>query len=405
MVSKSELAMAIEHQEDVLSAPPERNSGSTSTGIGGTAARWTALVVMLVVLSVAHFVTPAQHSWLHDFLFKLTYLPIILAGLWFGWRGGFFLALLTGLVYVVHIRLQLSGHHVHGVTGFLLELVLYLLIGLVVGLLSDRQRKIQDRLSAAHSDLQRSFAALREKTEALLEAEESLRRADRLKAAGEIASGLAHEVRNPLGGIVGAAEILAKPATDDQARAEFAAVLTRETKRLDRVITQFLDFARPGSSNEGTSNLREELEFVEKLTAGPRGKKRTVFSAEAVSGDLNVAISADALRQVLLNLTLNALSAVPSDTGRIEWSAVGDGMHVHLRIEDNGPGIDERVFDRLFEPFVTSRDGTGLGLAIVARLVDDVGGSVTVERTDSSGTVFRLTFPVAEPSGQSGETQ
>lgn len=397
--------MTTENQENALSSPHTEDAGFDLARVGGTATRWTALLVMLAVLSVTHFLTPAQHNWLHDFLFKLTYLPIILAGLWFGWRGGFFLALLTGLVYVVHIRLQLAGHHAHGVPGFLLELVLYLLIGLVVGLLSDRQRKYQNRLAAAHSDLQRSFAALREKTEALLEAEESLRRADRLKAAGEIASGLAHEVRNPLGGIVGAAEILAKPETDNQARAEFAAVLTRETKRLDRVITQFLDFARPGSSNEGVSNLREELDFVEKLTAGPRGKKRTVFNAEAVPTGIDVAISADALRQVLLNLTLNALSAVPSDGGRIVWSAEGDGKHVHLRIEDNGPGIDEGVRDRLFEPFVTSRGGTGLGLAIVARLMDDVAGSATVERTDSSGTVFRLTFPVAESSGPSGEDQ
>jgi signal transduction histidine kinase len=211
---------------------------------------------MLAALSVAHFLTPAQHSWAHDFLFKVTYLPIILAALWFGWRGGFFLALLTGLIYVVHIRLQLTAHDGHGQTGFLLELVLYLLIGLVVGWLSDRQRRIQERLADAHADLQRSFGSLREKTEALLAAEESLRRADRLKAAGEIASGLAHEVRNPLGGIVGAAEILAKPETDGTARAEFAAVLAREAKRLDRVITQFLDFARPGSIGQGISLSR-----------------------------------------------------------------------------------------------------------------------------------------------------
>lgn len=394
--------MANENQETVPSTPP--HDDSKSTRVGGTAARWTTLVVMLAVLSVTHFLTPAQHSWLHDFLFKLTYLPIILAGLWFGWRGGFFLALLTGLVYVVHIRLQLAGHHAHGVSGFLLELILYLLIGLIVGLLSDRQRKYQDRLAAAHADLQRSFAALREKTEALLEAEESLRRADRLKAAGEIASGLAHEVRNPLGGIVGAAEILAKPETDSRARAEFAAVLTRETKRLDRVITQFLDFARPGSSDEGISNLREEIEFVEKLTAGPRGKKRTTFDAAAVPGDITIPISADALRQVLLNVTLNALSAVPAENGSIAWSAEIEGDHVLLRIEDNGLGIDAGIRDRLFEPFVTSRDGTGLGLAIVARLMDDVGGSVAVERTGSSGTVFCLTFPV-ESRGQPGETQ
>ncbi len=373
--------------------PAETGTDPDPSWIGRPVARWAVLLVMLGVLSVAHFLTPAQHSWLHDFLFKVTYLPIILAALWFGWRGGFFLALLTGLIYVVHIRLQLSGHHGHSETGFLLELVLYLFIGLVVGWLSDRQRKYQDRLAAAHADLQRSFGALREKTEALLAAEESLRRTDRLKAAGEIASGLAHEVRNPLGGIVGAAEILAKPETDDKARSEFAAVLTREAKRLDRVITQFLDFARPSSNDQGNSNLHQEIEFVGQLTAGPRGKKNTAFDSDAVNADITVPISADVLRQVLLNLTLNALNAVPPDNGHISWRADSKEKHVHVWIEDNGPGIDADIRDRLFEPFVASRGGTGLGLAIVARLMNDVGGAVAVERTDSSGTVFALTFP------------
>ena len=355
--------------------------------------RWTALGVMLGALSAAHFLTPAELSWAHDFLFKVTYLPIILAGLWFGRRGGFFLALLTGLIYFVHIRVQLTGHHSHGQTGFLLELVLYLLIGLVVGWLSDRQRRIQLRLASAHSDLQRSFGSLREKTEALLAAEESLRRADRLKAAGEIASGLAHEVRNPLGGIVGAAEILANPQTEAKARSEFAAVLTRETKRLDRVISQFLDFARPGSSDQGNSNLRQEIEFVGQLTAGPRGKKNTAFDFSAVPADLSVPMSADALRQVVLNLTLNALNAVPSGNGRITWRAESKRGHMHAWIADNGSGIDAGIRDRLFEPFVATREGTGLGLAIVARLMNDIGGTVSVEQSGPTGTTFALTFP------------
>ena len=389
--------MVVVLQDEKPTTPVAAGPAPVGNWLSRPSARWTALIIMLGALSVAHFLTPPQHSWAHDFLFKVTYLPIILAGLWFGWRGGFFLALLTGLIYFVHIRMQLTGHHGHGQTGFLLELVLYLLIGLVVGWLSDRQQRIRQRLASAHADLQRSFGSLREKTEALLAAEESLRRADRLKAAGEIASGLAHEVRNPLGGIVGAAEILANPETTAKDRAEFAAVLTRETKRLDRVISQFLDFARPGSNDQGICNLRQEIEFVGQLTAGPRGKKNTAFDCQSVPADLNVPMSADALRQVVLNLTLNALNAVPSSNGQITWRAKSEGRQVHAWIADNGSGIDEGIRDRLFEPFVATREGTGLGLAIVARLMSDIGGTVSVERSDPSGTSFALMFPVSTP--------
>jgi two-component system sensor histidine kinase AtoS len=104
-------------------------------------------------------------------------------------------------------------------------------------------------------------------------------------------------------------------------------------------------------------------------------------------------MSADALRQVLLNLTLNALNAVPPENGHITWHAASDEKKLDVWVEDNGSGIDADIRKRLFEPFVATRNGTGLGLAIVARLMNDVGGTVSVERTDSSGTTFVLTFP------------
>ncbi|MBI5867439.1 MAG: HAMP domain-containing histidine kinase [candidate division Zixibacteria bacterium] len=351
---------------------------------------------MLVTLSVAHFLTPHDVLWVHDFLFKVTYLPIVLAALWFGLRGGLYLGLTTCAIYVIHIQTQLAGHHQHAQTSLFLELVLYLLIGGVVGWLSDQQRAARDRLTSANAQLQRSLESLREKTEALLAAEESLRQADRQRAAGQIALGLAHEVRNPLGGIVGAAEILANPDTDATGRAEFAAVLAREVKRLDRVITDLLDFARPTATAAGVSNLRQELDFVEKLTTGPRGKKNVAFDNSRVPADLVAAIPPDAFRQVALNLTLNALSAVPSNSGRIEWCAAGDGRMIALVITDNGPGVDPSVVDRLFEPFVsTTPEGTGLGLAIVARLVGDTGGKIHLDNSGTPGTKFVVQLPSA----------
>jgi two-component system, NtrC family, sensor histidine kinase HydH len=382
----------------VLADRTEQPTPVMSAGMGWWArpsTRVILLVIMLLLLSAAHFVTPHNLTWVHDFLFKVTYLPIVLAGLWFGLRGGIFSSLATSAIYVVHIRLQLAGHQ-HSQAGFFLELVLYLVIGAVVGWLSDQQRAARDRLAAANLLLQRSLESLREKTEALLTAEESLRRADRQRAAGQIALGLAHEVRNPLGGIVGAAEILANPGTDAKGREEFVAVLTREVKRLDRVITDLLNFARPSVGQAGTANLKEELDFVEKLTAGPRGKKNVAFDHTNLPAGLVAAIPPDAFRQVALNLTLNALEAVPANSGRIEWTATREEGRIKLTVSDNGSGVDPSVRDHLFEPFVTTTpEGTGLGLAIVARLVGDVGGSIQLERSGPSGTAFALRLPLA----------
>jgi two-component system sensor histidine kinase HydH len=367
-----------------------------------TVGRWIALGAMLLALSVAHFFTPHNLLWVHDFLFKVTYLPIVLAGLWFGLRGGLALGVTTCAIYVVHIQLQLSGHHQHEQTSLFLELILYLLIGGVVGWLSDQQRAARNRLATANAQLQRSLETLREKTEALLAAEESLRQADRQRAAGEIALGLAHEVRNPLGGIVGAAEILANPGTEATGRTEFAAVLTREVKRLDRVITDLLDFARPTPATPGVSNVRQELDFVEKLTTGPRGKKKVSFDHAGIDSSLVAAIPPDAFRQVALNLTLNALTAVPPNTGRIEWTAARDGRQIVLTVTDNGSGVDPAVIDRLFEPFVTTTpEGTGLGLAIVARLIRDADGSIQLDKDQRPGTRFTIKLPVAT-EGYSG---
>ncbi|GAB4326168.1 MAG: ATP-binding protein [Candidatus Zixiibacteriota bacterium] len=359
------------------------------------ARNWIILGVILAVLSAAHFLSPTHHSWIHDFLFKVTYVPIVLAGLWLGWRGGLIMAALTGAVYIFHIRMQLAGHHEYSQVSLILELVLYVFIGVMVGWLSDRQRLAQARIAAANTELQESLASLREKTEALLAAEESLRRADRLRAAGEIATGLAHEVRNPLGGIVGAAEIITNPKTPPKDREEFTEVLSHEVKRLDRVIGDFLDFARPGKTSGGACNLREQLDFVASLTAGPRGKKNAAFRCDDVADNIRIGMSADAFRQVALNLTLNALTALPDGNGQITWSATQSERTVRITVRDNGRGIDPSVRERLFEPFVTTTRGTGLGLAIVARLVNDVGGSISLVDSDQDGTVFELTVPLS----------
>ncbi|MEW5701339.1 MAG: ATP-binding protein [Candidatus Zixiibacteriota bacterium] len=377
----------------------------TNSAIQSELRRILLISALLIGLSIAHFVSPAEAIWLHDFWFKVTYIPIVLSGLWFGVRGGLTVGVITGLTYTVHIRLQLAGHHQHAQTGFWLELVLYLLIGIVVGWLADEQRRIQERLHQTNLQLQDSLASLKEKAEALLVAEESLRRADRLRAVGELAAGIAHEVRNPLSGILGAAKILADPATNDQNRAEFADLLAQETQRLDRVIGRLLDLARPGPGSAGTSLLANEIAFVGQLTEGTRRKSHADYDLSQVPHDIVVAVPVDVARQIILNLTLNALAALSERGGQIIWSAEIEGDRTTVRVRDTGGGVDSQIRDHLFEPFVTTRQtgGTGLGLAIVARLVRESGGEIDLESTGPSGTTFALTLPIASDRAWQGQ--
>ena len=373
------------------------------SAMSGRAATWAVrrvavIAALLVALSVAHFLSSPHVSWIHDLLFKATYLPIVLAALWFGLKGGLATAFITSVIYTLHIRLQLAAHHQHEQAGFWLELVLYWLIAAVVGHLSDRQKRVQENLEETNVELAESIASLREKTEALLVAEESLRRADRLRAVGELAAGIAHEVRNPLGGILGAANILADPTTAPESRTEFAAVLAQETRRLDSVISRLLDLARPVRSTGGTADLAVEIGVVERLTTGARTKAHAAWDATGVPPRLIVRLSPEALRHVILNLTLNALAALPPQGGRIDWAAHKEESGIRVTIADNGGGISPDLRDRLFEPFVTTggSDRTGLGLAIVSRILAENGGTIGVVKTGSEGTAIAFTIPSGE---------
>jgi signal transduction histidine kinase len=383
-----------------LDAVPEITIMTEPARPQGRNIKLATLALLLAGLSVAHFLSPAHSMRVHDFLFKATYLPIVLAGLWFGWRGGLYTGIVTSAVYAVHIQWQLAEHAQHGMTASWLELILYFVVGMTVGLLADRDRATQVRLAQTNDELAQSLAQVREKTAALLTAEDSLHRADRLKAVGELAAGVAHEVRNPLGGILGAARILADPATEQQARAEFADVLTTETKRLDRVISNLLDLARPPSGEKTDASLLEELEVVRSLVAGHTGARTTKIETEGVDPGLRVAIASDALRQVVLNLTLNALTAIDRDPGRIVWQSQETEGVLQIRIGDNGRGIDPGIRERIFEPFVGSgsdKRATGLGLSIVSRILADAGGAIAMEQTGRDGTTFKFSLPLSQP--------
>ncbi|HXG52096.1 MAG TPA: ATP-binding protein [candidate division Zixibacteria bacterium] len=239
------------------------------------------------------------------------------------------------------------------------------------------------------------------------ELEEDLKRADRMAAMGMFAAGLAHEIRNPLGGIKGAAQLLRRAVERDPALREYTEIMIREVDRVDKLIDQLLDLSRPAAVDLAPLNIHEVLEEVlllEAQEAAERGiavQKRFDPSLPPILGDRAQ------LTQVFLNLIKNAFQATQKNgtvtiTTRVETDfhirgrGAGRSRFIWVDVEDRGVGIKEEDLPHIFSPFFTTKtSGTGLGLAICYRIVKEHGGLIRVESVEGKGSVFKVSLVVA----------
>jgi signal transduction histidine kinase len=232
-----------------------------------------------------------------------------------------------------------------------------------------------------------------------IEAIETARRKASLAAVGELAAGLAHEVRNPVAAIRGAVQAMGPGSTEAQ-REEMLEVIEEETGRLGRVVGEFLDYARPASPRREPVDLEELARGVIR-SARLAGRAlqvdlRARTGVPAVSGD------PDQLRRVFENLVRNAWEAA-GDGGRLMIDVETlDARRVAARFEDDGPGVPAEQLPRLFQPFQSGRaGGAGLGLALAYRIVEAHGGEIRVDGRPGVGAVFSVILPVHE-DGASG---
>ena len=235
---------------------------------------------------------------------------------------------------------------------------------------------------------------LRDRTE-IERMEREVAEAERLAALGRFASGVAHEIRNPLASISGALELLRQSRPEDEDEARLTDIVLREVDRLDRLISEMLDFVRPNVNTKLELDWAEEIKEASQLTfVDPKFQDVTLD----VQADEPIIVMADQprLRQVYWNLLNNALAASPPG-GTVRVSLVREGPWAVLRVEDQGPGIPREHIDRLFEPFFSTKsEGTGLGLAIARQIVQDHGGSIHVESRPGA-TCFTVRIPVQDP--------
>ncbi len=225
--------------------------------------------------------------------------------------------------------------------------------------------------------------------------EKALRTQSHLASLGELSAGLAHEVRNPLAALSGAAQMLSQPAVVEPLSAaedqKLLDVIRRETKHLDRLVSDFLAFARPPEPSLAEGVLSELVtSTVEAFQASEQLDGRVLrCRLEEVSARFDSA----QLRQVIWNLLRNAVEATPKE-GQVAVRVAAERDFAILEVSDDGAGVPPELRDRIFEPFFTTKErGTGLGLALVGRIVGAHGGTIEMDAADGRGTKFTVRLP------------
>jgi len=259
---------------------------------------------------------------------------------------------------------------------------------------------LADRLQASQQVLQREVARLNEE---LAEKNRQLARKNRLEALGEMAAGVAHEIRNPLGGIELYAGLIAREAADNPKVAQWAAKIQAATRNLSQTVGEILDFTRPLKPQMRALALGEIIDSAIELASSAIEGKRIVVVREDKRG-ATVMADANLLQRGFLNVILNAADAMQDGgtlTVRVAPTTLGGLDAWQVSFADNGKGIDPEDIGRIFDPFFTRKEtGTGLGLAMTARIVGAHEGKLSASNAAGGGAVFTFTLAAGQLEGE-----
>jgi two-component system sensor histidine kinase HydH len=344
------------------------------------------LVVMVLLLgTLQSVVDPSQMHWIY-ILQRLYYIPVVLAGLIMGLRGGLGIALLAGISFVIGTPAIWTVNRA-AMLDQGLEICVFCLVGGLSGALTDRYRKQE-------SNLLKTSNQLREAHQELEKNLERIKRAERIYALAQLSAGLAHEIRTPLASLEGAAALVRCETQSEERRREFLDIIQKESRRLNRLLTSFLEFARPRPPDLHRVEIGEVLDSVIILVRHAGDATRLELRKQVEPGLPMVECDPEQLKQVLLNLVTNARQAMPYG-GTVLLEAQRNGTCIHIDVHDQGSGIDDENPERIFDPFFTTKEnGTGLGLSVAHQIVSQHKGMLTIARNSPEGVTIRVSLPL-----------
>jgi two-component system, NtrC family, sensor histidine kinase HydH len=355
-------------------------------------------ILSIVLKLVLGYLLIGYTGGLNSRYFLVLLLPVVTGATTFGVFGTLLLALVAGgaylsfLLYVDWIQYVLGPSEI---AELAVRVAFLAMAGNLANTLAEDLRRQSERS-------RRTAEQLSEANQHLQEAEEAVRRSDRLAALGQLTAGLAHELRNPLGTIKASAEMLEKnlPAGNDLAR-EMAGFIATEVDRTNSLVTRFLQFARPLQVKVETADLTAVLD---RAAAAVERETPRVAIYRNYSPDIPpFPLDAELMERVFYNLLLNAAQA-SSEGGAVTVKTRAAGGTAEVAVIDRGSGIDPAQMDSIFNPFFTTKpEGVGLGLAIVAKIVDEHGGKIAVESEPAKGSVFRVQLPMVRPAAHTSE--
>ncbi|MDA8222842.1 ATP-binding protein [Desulfosporosinus sp.] len=371
--------------------PPEQNQARARARV---LFDLIAIGLVVAVLTIIHYTNYHYEVDYHILLQFAYYLPVIYAAMRFGPAGGIISSFIITLLFIPlmwHMQGDLSPAAKY--TQWV-EVGLINVIGWLTGILTEEERKAKRKYKLALMIQKELVEKLKREGQERERLEREIRQTERVTALGHMSAGLAHEIRNPLGIMKVSIQMLAQEKCDDGVVSEYCRVLLEECERLNRLLSEFLSFARPKEL------VREGITLGKLLDEGvtlvqPALRQNNIKLEQARSQvDLQeVEVDPDQIKQVILNILLNAIDA-QGEGGVILLSGVQEEGFVGFAVSDEGPGILPDALPYIYDPFFTTKEtGTGLGLSVVHRILDQHGGKITTLNLNERGVRVEILLP------------
>jgi len=376
-----------------------------ATGMQSWISGLISFIAALVVSSIGYWLARSGKFYAAVYLFLSGFVVLLIFIVFIGGRTAFSISEETGLGWgVVATAVMIS---------FVLACMSWLFGESINNAFSTLKKRTEElntsheELKAANVELRATEEELQAANDKLVETQEQLIRSEKLAAIGQLASGVGHELRNPLGAIKNAGFYIRRrisntdlPNTEPRVM-EFLNIIDEEVNSANKVITDLLGFSRVGKPTVAPANIAGIIEDALRYTPIPEN----VALTKEINNNLPmVMVDGDQIKQVFLNIILNALQAMP-EGGRLDIKASDKGKCVEVEFVDTGSGIPDSVKKKIFDPlFTTKAKGVGLGLSVCKTIIEHHEGDIKVESKEGEGTTFTLSLPTEKVLATSAVT-